>query len=127
VGFYLNSNDSLHSLLAIFDSDLKVLKMIDYSNDSGGDLGGFDGVTFDGKGYAYVLGILGIAKFSLDGELIAVNKDVATFKVLYGYDYLYAFGVGKIGGALVLYVLDTDLRPGHGIRVKQHNLGHSYW
>ncbi|PUA33919.1 MAG: hypothetical protein B7O98_00420 [Zestosphaera tikiterensis] len=112
VGGYADSKDTEHSLIAVLDSDLEVLKVIDYPDGSEGYVGGFNGVAFDGKGYVYASGILGIAKFSLDGELVAVNRDVERApKIVYGYDHLHAFRVEYIKACLrhVLYIYDTNL------------------
>jgi len=110
-GFYKDSNDKTHSLIVVFDGDLRELKVIDYPDGSEGYLGELYGIAFDGR-YAYVSGGLGVAKFTLDGELVAVNRDGRTrTKIVYGYDYLYTFGEYRIGGYLrhVLYIHDTDL------------------
>jgi len=112
VGLYVDSNDKTHSLIVILDSDLRVLKVIDYPPDSEGFLGGLTGIAFDGR-YVYVLGNYGVARFSLDGELVAINRDgKVRAKIVYGYIYLYTFGHVEIGGYRrhVLYIHDTDLK-----------------
>jgi len=120
VGFYEDSSNKTHSLITILDSNFNVARVIDYPEGSNGYLGMLIGVTFDGKGYVYVLGDYGVAKFSLDGELVAVNRDYrARSKIVYGYGYLYSFGIDIVGGYLrhVLYIHDTNLSV-----VKEHVL-----
>jgi len=111
VGFYEDPNDKTHSLIVILDSDLREFKVIDYPEGSMEYLGRLAGIAFDGR-YAYVSGERGVAKFSVDGELVAINRDGrAGAKIVYGYGYLYTFGAEEIGGYLrhVLYIYDTDL------------------
>jgi len=115
VGRYFDSNNTGHSLIVIFDGDLRVLKVIDYPRDSRGYLGVLYGIAFDGR-YAYILGSLGVAKFSVEGELVAISIDLMALlrfrpKIVYGYNYLYIFGGDSIEGydGPVLYIHDTDL------------------
>jgi len=111
VGFYRDSNGKDHSLIIIFDSDLRELKVIDYPPSSRGYLGRLFGIAFDGR-YVYITGGLGIAKFTVDGELVAVNRDYrGRVMIVYGYGYLYAFGSDKIGDYWrhVLYIHDINL------------------
>jgi len=119
VGFYASYDKAHSSLIVILDSTLKDVKVIDYPRYSEGYIGGFTGIAFDGGQHAYVSGYEGIAKFSVDGKLVAIDRDVKAmsrdFKwgkmIVYGYDYLYTFGVEKIGDydRQVLYIHDTDL------------------
>jgi len=74
VGWYKDFDDKIHSLIVIFDSDLRELKVIDYPRGSREYLGELTGIAFDGK-YVYVSGYIGVAKFSVNGELVAINKD----------------------------------------------------
>jgi len=111
VGFY-HDDSKTHSLIVILDGDLRVLRRIYYPEGSRGYLGPLSGIAFDGKQYAYVSGRDGVAKFSVDGELVAINRDSkARDKIVYGYGYLYAFGVDRIRGydRHVLYIHDTNL------------------
>jgi len=119
VGYYKDSIRKDHSLIVILDGDLRELKVIDHPAGINGYLGSLYGIAFDDR-YAYVTGELGVAKFSLDGELVAINKDgKERTKIVYGYNYLYTFGDVEIGGYWrhVLYI--------HGINlnlVKSHVL-----
>jgi len=113
VGHYEDSNDILHSLIIVFDIDLRELKILDYPVDSEGYLSWLYGVAFDNR-YVYILGGYGVAKFSVDGELVAINKYWyirPEYKIIYGYNYLYTFGQDRIGGYMrhILYIHDTDL------------------
>jgi len=109
VGDYRDSRDKDHSLIVILDSDLRELKVIDYPEGSEGYLGELTGIAFDGKQYAYISSDLGVAKFSVDGELVAINKDVrgrgkiVYYNIVYYNNYLYAFGEN------VLYIYDANL------------------
>jgi len=101
-----------HSLIVILDKDLEILKVIDYPEGGEGYLGPLYGVAFDGKQYVYVWGDKGVAKFSLDGELIAVNRDVRfARKIVYSNGYLYAFGESYSEGyeRHTLYVLGANI------------------
>jgi len=112
VGHYKDSNNKAHSLMAIFDGNLRELKRIDYPKGSEGYLGSLHGIAFDGKQYAYIVGSGGIAKFSLDGKLVAINRDDRfRAKIVYGYNYLYTFRADYVRGYWrhVLYIHDTDL------------------
>jgi len=121
VGYYYGPNVTLygsviipihHSLIVIFDSDLRELKRIEYPGVSEGYLGELTGIAFDGRQYAYVSGYFGVAKFSVDGELVAINKDgKARYKIVYSYNYLYTFGKEDIRGYWrhVLYIHDANL------------------
>jgi len=111
VGYYSDSNYKLHSLIVILDSDLREFKVIDYTVDSEGHLGQLTGIAFDGR-YAYVSGDYGVARFSVDGELVAINRDVwGRDEIVYYNNYLYIFGRDYIGGYWrhVLDIYDTDL------------------
>jgi len=112
VGYYKDYNGKEHSLIAILDSDLNVVKVIDYPDGGEGYLGPLYGVAFDGEQCVYVGGNKGIAKFSLNGELIAVNRDVRFVqKIVYSNGYLYAFGEIFSDGYdnHALYVLGANL------------------
>jgi len=112
VGLYEDFKDKRHSLIVILDSDLRVLKVIDYPEGSEGYLGTLTDVAFDGR-YVYVSGDRGVAKFSVNGELVAINRDGMWLraKIVYYNNYLYVFGVDHIGGYWrhVLYIHDTNL------------------
>jgi len=104
VGSYQEPGGRWHSLIVAFDSSLGDFKVIDYPEGSKGYLGGLTGIAFDGWRHAYIAGIDGVAKFSADGELVAVNRDVrARYKIVYYNNYLYTFGESW------LYILDTNL------------------
>jgi len=106
VGYYVDSNGKDHSLIVILDSDLREFKVIDYR---GGPL---IGIAFDGKQYAYIAGSEGVAKFSVDGELVTINRDGrGRAKIVYYNNYLYTFGEKRIRGYWrhVLDIRDTDL------------------
>jgi len=111
VGYYKDSSYKDHSLIVVLDSSLRDLKVIDYPEDSEGHLGRLYGIAFDGKQYAYISGQNGVAKFSLDGKLVAINRDNRYSEIVYGHGYLYTFGKEKIGDheRLVLYIHDTNL------------------
>jgi len=110
VGTYRDSNYRIHSLIMIFDSDLRELRVSDYPEDSDRYLGWLTGMAFDGR-HVYVLGSLGVAKFSADGKLVATNRDGRErYKIVYGYGYLYTFGEEeRYRQRHVLHVHDTDL------------------
>jgi len=100
------------SLIVVLDSNLRDIKVIDYPKGSQGYLDRLYGIAFDGEQYAYILGWEGIAKFSVDGELVAIKRDYKIRdKIVYGYGYLYVFRGGEIGGYLrhVLDIHDTNL------------------
>jgi len=129
VGFYYDSDDIEHSLIVILDGDLRELKRIDYHEGSDGYLGGLHGIAFDGR-YAYISGGYGVAKFTVDGELVAANRDgKAGYKIVYGYNYLYTFANAKIGGYVrhVLYVRDTDLDVVKGYVLSENVNANSYF
>jgi len=129
VGFYKDSNGKTHSLIVILDGDLRELKIIDYPDGSEGYLGEFYGIAFDGR-YAYVSGGLGVAKFSVDGELKATNRDGRErTKIAYGYGYLYTFGEYRIGGydRHVLYIHDTGLNLVKSYVLSERVDAHSYF
>jgi len=107
VGLYNRFN----SLIVIFDSDLRELRRIAYPEGSDRHLGELYGIAFDDRGYAYISGDYGVAKFTADGELVAINRDVRARKIVYGYNYLYTFGEYLIGGYQrhVLHIHDTNL------------------
>jgi len=112
VGHYFDSNGKEHSLIVILDSDLRELKVIAYPEGSEGYLGELKGIAFDGR-YVYVSGQYGVAKFSADGELVAIDKDYRRRdKIVYDNNYLYTFGEDPIRGHWrhVLYIHDTDLK-----------------
>jgi len=112
VGGYQDSKYKHPSLIIVFDDDLRELKVIDYTDLSEGWLSELYGIAFDGRQYVYVTGSLGVAKFSVDGELIAINRDtIPRYKIVYGYNYLYTFGGETISYAKrhMLYIHDTDL------------------
>jgi len=114
VGYYEILSDKFHSLIVVLDSSLRDLKVIDYPKDSEGYLGWLRGIAFDGKQYAYIVGSGGIAKFSLDGKLVAINRDEGArykYKIVYGYNYLYTFAGLYIKGYYrhVLIIHDTNL------------------
>jgi len=99
-------------LIAVLDSDLIDVKVIDCPTGNRRCPGELHGVTFDSRQYVFISGFYGVAKFSLDGDLMAVNRDSGIMsKIVYGYGYLYAFGIDEIEdyGRSVLYVHDTDL------------------
>jgi len=111
VGWYQDLGYGYHSLIVILDSDLRELKVIDYPQGSEEYLGAFNGIAFNGR-YVYISGSEGVAKFTVDGELVAINRDgKARDKIVYGYNYLYIFGGDRIEGydRPVLYIHDTDL------------------
>jgi len=106
VGAYQDSRGIWHSLIVVFDSSLTVLKVIDYPEGSKGFLSGLTAIAFDGWRYAYITGIDGIAKFSIDGELVVMSRDnKARYKIAYDNynNKIYTFGEGW------LYVHDTGL------------------
>jgi len=112
VGFYRDTNYTLHSLIIILDSSLRELKRIDYPRGSREYLGELHGIAFDGREYAYIAGKCGVAKFSANGELIAINRDCKTRdKIAYYNNYLYTFGDDPIRGYWrhVLDIHDADL------------------
>jgi len=112
VGGCLDSSFINHSLIVVLDSDLRVLKVIDYPDGSEEFLGQLYSIAFDGGQYVYVSGDEGVVKFSVDGELVAINRDgMRRAKIVYGYGYLYAFGGDEIEGYQrhVLYIHDTSL------------------
>jgi len=111
VGYYIGSDGILRSLIVILDSGLRALRVIDYPPGSEGHLGWLFGIAFDGR-YVYISGSDGVAKFSTDGELVAINRDgKARYKIVYYNNYLYTFGQDRIGGYWrhVLYIHDTNL------------------
>jgi len=118
VGYYIYRSSGYRSLIVILDGDLGVLKVIGYPDGSVGHLGWLTGIAFDGI-YAYVSGWYGVAKFTVDRKLIAVNiavneKRVDLYfgnKVVYGYGYLYVFGTEDIRDYYrhMLYVYDIGL------------------
>jgi len=117
VGSYYDSSGKGHSLIIVFDSNLRKLKVIDYPEGSEGYLGDLYGIAFDGWQHVYILGRYRVAKFSVDGELIAINRDYdylrAWAKIVYGYNHLYIFGtetdIIKGYDRHMLYILDTNL------------------
>jgi len=109
VGFRRSNTE--HSLIIIFDSNLRELRRIDYPEGSKGHLGILFSIAFDGR-YVYVSGWYGVAKFTRDGELVAINRDGKTrYKIVYYNNYLYTFGEEEIRGYRrhMLYIHDTDL------------------
>jgi len=95
---YFDSNGKTHSLIVILNSNLGEFKVIGYPRDSRGYLDWLTGIAFDGR-YVYVSGRYGVAKFSVDGKLVAVNRDgKARDKIVHGYGYLYTFVHVEIGG-----------------------------
>jgi len=112
VGWYKDFDDKIHSLIVVFDSDLRELKVIDYPRGSRGYLGNLYGIAFDGRGYAYIFGDIGVAKFSADGELVAIDKDDRRRdKIVYDNNYLYTFGEDYIRyhWRHVLYIHDANV------------------
>jgi len=112
VGFYEDSDRRPHSLIILLDRDLKILKIIDYTEGDLGHLFSFYGIAFDGEGHVYVSGWYGVAKFSLDGNLITVNKDYRLrWKIVYGYGHVYTFVAEEAENHSwhVLYVHDSNL------------------
>jgi len=129
VGFYEDSNYKDHSLIAILDGDLRELKVIGYPEGSGGYLGMLTGIAFDGR-YVYISGDYGVAKFSVDGELVAINRGFkARSKTVYGYNYLYIFGVDSIGDyeGPMLDIHDTDLNLVKSYALGENVSAHSYF
>jgi len=111
VGFYEDSNIEEHSLIVIFDSDLREFKVIDYPKDNVRFLGWLTGIAFDGR-YVYISSLGGVAKFTADGRLVTINRDgKAREKIVYGYNYLYTFGGNYTKGyyRYMLYIHDTNL------------------
>jgi len=92
VGFYIDSSGKLHSLIVMLDSDLRDVKVVDYPPGSRGYLGKLYSIAFDSRQYVYVSGGYGVAKFSVDGELIAIYRDSKVrYKIVYNHGYLYTF------------------------------------
>jgi len=111
VGGYADAN-SFHTLIVILDSNLNIVKVIDYPEESERYLDWIYGIAFDSKGYAYVSALYGIAKLSSDGELVAINRyGQRGFKIAYKYGYVYIFGDDKIGDYWrhILSIYDTNL------------------
>jgi len=108
-GFYLGTYGVTRTLVVVFDSDLEMRKVLKYPPGTEGYVGVPYSIAFDGK-YVYVAGEYYVAKFSADGELVAKGGKGGNM-IMYGYGYLYTFGVEKIGGYYrhVLYIYDTDL------------------
>jgi len=112
VGGYADTNGSFHTLIVILDNNLNIVKVVDYPEESERYIDWIYGIAFDGKGYAYVSALYGIAKLSSDGELVAVNRyGYRGFKIAYSYGYVYTFGDYKIGDYWrhILSIYDTDL------------------
>jgi len=112
VGYYKDYSKKSHSLIVVLDGSLRVLKVIDYPVGSEGYLDWLYGIAFDGRQYAYIVGDNGVAKFSLDGKLVAINRNISAMtKIVYGHGYLYTFGEEKIRDYWrhVLYIHDTNL------------------
>jgi len=132
VGYYIDSGAE-HSLIVILDSDLRELKVIDYPPGSEGYLDELYGITFDGRQHAYITGVYGVAKFTIDGELIAVNRRgmyrYFSYKIVYGYGYLYTFGVEVTSGywRCMLYIYDTDLYLVKSYVLSKNVLTNSYF
>jgi len=129
VGLYKDSNNKTHSLIVILDGDLRVLKIIDYSDSSDGYLGWLSGIAFDGR-YVYVSGDYGVAKFNINGELVAINRDgKIRDKIVYDYNYLYTFGEDYIRGYWrhMLYIHDTDLNLVKSYVLSEGVNAHSYF
>jgi len=129
VGLYEDLDNKTHSLIMILDDDLRVFKIIDYPEGSEGYLDWLYGIAFDGR-YAYVSGDEGVAKFSADGELVAINKDgKARDKIVYDYNYLYTFGEDRIRGYWrhVLYIHDANLNIVKGYVLSENINATSYF
>jgi len=129
VGFHGDPTVGDNSLIVIFDGDLRELRIIDYPPGSEEYLGRLRGIAFNGR-YAYISGWYGVAKFSVDGELVAINRDSkARDKIVYGYGYLYAFGVDRIRGydRHVLYIHDTNLNLVKSYVLSENISAHSYF
>jgi len=112
IGFYIDSSGKLHSLIVMLDSDLRDVKVVDYPPGSRGYLGKLYSIAFDGRQYVYVSGGYGVAKFSVDGELIAVYRDIKVrYKIVYNHGYLYTFRRDYDKGRWrhILCIHDTNL------------------
>jgi len=108
---YWKGVDANHSLIMIFDNDLNVVKTIDYSERDESYLGSLDSICFDDDGYAYIAGDYGIAKFDPRGNLVTINKEYYSSKILCIGNKIYAFRCRYISDYVrhVLMVLDRDL------------------
>jgi len=117
VGWYWENETSTyhsateHSLLVIFDKELREIKRIDYSQNNESYFDWFAGVSFDGSGNAYVVGKHGIAEFDPSGTPIAIRKDIVVAKTICIGSRVYGFGNKYIDGhwKQVIYVFGTGL------------------
>jgi len=111
VGYYHDYR--YHSLIVVFDGNLRVLWTTDYPE--GWDyFGWLYGIVFDGKRYVYVLGEYGVAKFGIDGKLEGIDRsgEGVRYKIAYDKNYLYIFAEDRIGGYVrhMLYVRDGTFK-----------------
>jgi len=122
-GYSVKTNNEYkdHTLLVIFDKELRELKRTDYPKDSEYYLGYLHGISFDNIGNAYVGswsevakyvgGWGGVAKLDKYGNVLKVNKGVDAKKITFINGFVYAFGNVHIDNYWrhVLYVLDSEL------------------
>jgi len=113
VGFYSDSKNIGHSLIAILNKDLEIVKQIDYSALDKNYMFTPYSITFDENGYAYI-SCFGIAKFDPSGNLdkyISYPISMAGSKIVYVNGYLYVFEQRFLGNSNkhVVNVLDKDL------------------
>jgi len=113
VGFYTDSKNIGHSLIAILNKDLEIVKQIDYSALDKNYMFTPYSITFDENGYAYV-SCFGVAKFDPSGNLdkyISYPISMAGSKIVYVNGYLYVFEQRFLGNSNkhVVDVLDKDL------------------
>jgi len=93
VGYYVDVQGVMHSLLAIFGEGLVPVKYVDYPWWQSNYTGALNGICFDEEGNAYVAGSLGVAKFDKNGNLVKHSREVPAVKIACQRSRVYAFGI----------------------------------
>jgi len=112
VGGYEDTSNRTHSLIVIFDKELRELKRIDYPYGNEYYLDWLFGICFDDIGNAYIGGCDGVAKFDKYGNvinIIKVNKYAVKITCINGLVYTFDFEYIDNYWRHVLYILDSEL------------------
>jgi len=116
VGGYIDTTNRTHSLIVIFDRELRELRRIDYPEGHKYYLGWLDTICFDSTGNAYVGGgtyirRMGVAKLDKSGNALKVNKGINVSGIACVNGLVYVFANERVSGywTPVLYVLDSGL------------------
>jgi len=116
VGEYSDTTNRTHSLIVIFDRELRELRRIDYPEGHKYYLGWLDTICFDSTGSAYVggrtyIGRMGVAKLDKSGNALEVNKGISVSGIACVNGLVYAFANEPVGDRSrpALYVLDGEL------------------